>query len=219
MNIELQKNSYSGKLIAFCGVDGAGKTTLINEFTEYLESKYGKNSYIQIKQPRQEIRDMELFRRMNSEDRSSVNYIAYLLLCLSDRIQQKDDEIIPALMQGKIVICDRYIFTTIAVMLSRGYTNETWFLELIKRHILAPDITFFADVPPELAIQRVLAREEEKDKYLDKHFVFELVHNFRFIQQDAKFVRLDTSGDSTVSTKTVIERFDELWTKCRRCEN
>ena len=104
---------------------------------------------------------------MFDENHDDINYRAVQLLTLSDRVQHNHEVIIPALKEGKIIICDRYIYTSIANMKTRNYKNENWFYEVAKE-IIKPDISFLAFVEPEIAISRIQAREEEKDRYLDE---------------------------------------------------
>ena len=103
---------------------------------------------------------------MFDENHDDINYRAVQLLTLSDRVQHNHEVIIPALKEGKIVICDRYIYTSIANMKARNYRNETWFYQAAKE-IIKPDISFLAFVEPEIAISRIKAREEEKDREIE----------------------------------------------------
>lgn len=119
--LKLRKNPYKGKLIVFEDTDGAGKTTLIGMTAEYLEKKNGIGSVLCVKQPTDMSRKTKLFQKMmyckNQED---IDYRAVQLLTMSDRIQHGFEVIEPALAAGKTVICDRYVYTSLANMLARG---------------------------------------------------------------------------------------------------
>ena len=135
---------------------------------------------------------------MFDENHDDINYRAVQLLTLSDRVQHNHEVIIPALKEGKIVICDRYIYTSIANMLARNYKNETWFYEVAKE-IIKPDISFLAFVEPEIAISRIKAREEEKDRYLDESLLHRVTNEFLLLalQEDLKVIDSSTSSDIT----------------------
>jgi dTMP kinase len=210
MDINLNEQDYQGALIVFCGVDGSGKTTMMKKLENYLSSIMPRDRYIFTKQPRDIVRDMDIFKNMMYTKNPNVDYRAVVMLTLSERIQHCHEEIIPALKEGKIVISDRYIFTTIANMIARGYTDESWFFDVIK-HIPKPDIAFLAHVDPELAINRILSREEEKDRYLDKELLRKVSANYENISKEASFIVLDTSEDPKKAFNTVKEKVDSVF--------
>ena len=197
--LKLTQNTYKGKLIVFEGTDGAGKTTLINQTYKYLKDKYPDKEIILLKQPTDEARNNRLFQKMMfDENHENINYRAVQLLTLSDRVQHNHEVIIPALKEGKIIICDRYIYTSIANMKARNYRNENWFY-LASKEIIKPDISFLAFVEPEIAISRIKAREEEKDRYLDESLLHRVTNEFLLLalQEDLKVIDSSTSSDIT----------------------
>lgn len=197
--VNLTPNTYKGKLIVFEGTDGAGKTTLINLTYKYLKDKYPNKEVILLKQPTDEARNSRIFQKMMfDENHENINYRAVQLLTLSDRVQHNHEVIVPALKEGKIIICDRYIYTSIANMKARNYRNESWFYEVAKE-IIKPDISFLAFVEPEIAISRIKAREEEKDRYLDESLLHRVTNEFLLLalQEDLKVIDSSTSSDIT----------------------
>ena len=197
--LKLTPNTYKGKLIVFEGTDGAGKTTLIKLTYKYLKDKYPDKEIILLKQPTDEARNSRLFQKMMfDENHENINYRAVQLLTLSDRVQHNHEVIIPALKEGKIIICDRYIYTSIANMKARNYRNENWFY-LASKEIIKPDISFLAFVEPEIAISRIKAREEEKDRYLDESLLHRVTNEFLLLalQEDLKVIDSSTSSDIT----------------------
>lgn len=208
--VELTPNTYKGKLIVFEGTDGAGKTTLINLTYKYLKEKYPEKEIVLLKQPTNEARNSRLFQKMMfDENHDDINYRAVQLLTLSDRIQHNHEVIIPALKEGKIIICDRYIYTSIANMKARNYRNESWFYEALKE-IIKPDISFLAFVEPEIAISRIKAREEEKDRYLDESLLHRVTNEFLLLalQEDLKVIDSSTSSDITFEyIKKELEKY------------
>lgn len=176
--MKLAKNRYKGKLIVFEGTDGAGKTTMINKTIEYLSKKYGSENVVMEKQPTDLSRKTRLFQKMMyCSNHDEIDYRAVQLLTLSDRVQHNFEVIIPALEQGKIVVCDRYIYTSIANMLARGYTKEKWFFQASST-IVKPDIAFLAYVDPEIAIGRILERPEESTRHLNKMLLKKVASQF-----------------------------------------
>ena len=137
-------------------------------------------------------RKTKLFQKMmyckNHED---IDYRAVQLLTMSDRIQHGSETIVPALRDGKIVICDRYIFTSLANMLARGYRKEKWFFDA-ARHIVRPDVTFLAYVDPDVAIRRIRERPDECNRHLDEPLLRNVAEEFRKMAKRERFTVLDT---------------------------
>ena len=191
--LRLSKNPFRGKLIVYEGTDGAGKTTLIRLTESWLAEKYGEDNVLVQKQPTDLSRKTKLFQKMMyCPNNSDINYRAVQLLTLSDRIQHNTEIIIPALKQGKYVICDRYLYTSIANMWARGYLHEKWFFYAC-REIIKPDIAFLAYVKPELAIKRIKSRPEESTRHLNEPLLQKVSENFLKYHKffDLKVIRTD----------------------------
>ena len=168
MKLKLKRHTNTGRLIVFEGTDGAGKSTLIDKTVRHLHEAIGWGKVLVVKQPTDLSRKTRLFQKMMyCRNHEEIDYRAVQLLSLSDRIQHQHEVIVPALKAGKTVICDRYIYTSVANMESRGYLKERWFYEAAK-HILQPDLCILAYADPALAIARITARPEEARRHLDE---------------------------------------------------
>lgn len=82
----------------------------------------------------------------------STSPLSLQLLFTADRAHHLNTEIEPALNDGKVVISDRYIFSTIAF---GGLNLDMDFLKAINSKFKAPDITFIIDTPPEVCFDRL----------------------------------------------------------------
>ena len=203
LKLTLKNNTYLGRLIVFEGTDGAGKTTMIKLAQHLLEEKYGKEQILSLKQPTDMSRKTKLFQKMMySKNHEDIDYRAVQLLTMSDRIQQCFETILPALKEGKIVICDRYVFTSLANMLARGYREENWFFDVAK-HLIRPDITFLAYVKPELAIRRIKNRPDECNRHLDEQLLMNVATEFYNMAVDQKFTIIDTEQDAQIAFQVV----------------
>ncbi len=156
----MDKGKY-GKLITFEGIEGSGKSTLAIELYNYLKNK--NYNVIFTREPGgtilgEKIRELLLSREFDIPDWSE------LFLFLASRYDNTKKIIEPALREGKIVICDRYLDSSIAY---QGYGRALNFeiikmLNEIATSNIKPDITFLIDIPEELSIQRI------KGKHLDR---------------------------------------------------
>lgn len=210
--LELRRNIYPGTLIVFEGTDGAGKTTMIAKTKEYLSARFGTERILPEKQPTDLSRKTRLFQKMMyCSKHEEINYRAVQLLTLSDRVQHNHEVIVPALKEGKIIICDRYLYTSIANMLARGYRNETWFFDACKE-IIKPDITFLAYVEPELAIRRIRSRPEECNRHLNEELLYNVANEFLLMREQEDFRVLDTSQSAEAAfeqAKNELEKYFE----------
>ena len=154
--LHLRAHGYQGQLIAVCGVDGAGKTTLIEGLAARLREQ--GREVVSTRQPTTEARRQPLFERylFHADERPTLSYPALLAAMLSDRLQHVHEVIAPSLERGATVISDRYVFTMIAAMRARGW-DEEWVLSAC-RHILKPDVAVLVDVSLEVAISRISTR-------------------------------------------------------------
>lgn len=162
--LRFRENSTPGLLFTFCGLDGSGKTTLINRLVDELGADY---PLFLTKQPTPAVRESAIFRTyMDSPDHSAFDYRSLSLLAASDRVQHVSKVIEPRLQQGMIVISDRYFYSCLANLRARGYGDDQWIYE-IAGCMIRPNLAFFVDTSVGSAVARVRARKEEKDRYID----------------------------------------------------
>lgn len=177
--LRMKPHKESGALITFCGLDGCGKSSMIELLTEVLEKQ--SIPFIVTKQPTDAMRNTEIFRTfMDCPDNSAYEYRALSLMAAADRIQHANKVILPALKEGKVVICDRYFYSCLANLRARGYADDKWIYE-ISESIPEPDIAFFLDCPVETAVSRVRKRADEKDRYIDMPLQYLLKDEYKKI--------------------------------------
>lgn len=206
--LRMKPHNTKGKLITFCGLDGCGKSSMIKMLTEAFE-EHGID-YIVTKQPTDAMRNTEIFRTfMDCPDNSAYEYRSLSLMAAADRIQHVNKIILPALKEGKVVICDRYFYSCLANLRARGYVEDEWIYE-ISENITEPDLAFFLDIPVETAVSRVRMREEEKDRYIDMFLQHHLKEEYEKIGKlnHGKFIRSDIDIFQTFSAvKTYLYEF------------
>jgi dTMP kinase len=149
-----------GKFITFEGCDGCGKSTQLKRLREYLEQR--NIPHIFTREPgggriSEGIREILLSgKNMEMSDECEA------LLYAASRAQHIRDRIAPALAEGKLVICDRYVDSSFAYQAcARGLGME--FVSKINAFALeqyVPDLTFFIDLSPEEAFARKKGADE-----------------------------------------------------------
>lgn len=143
-----------GKFITFEGCEGSGKSTQLRLLSEYLY-KLGVD-YILTREPggseiAEQIRNIIL----NGKNTAMCDECEALLYAAA-RVQHLKEKIAPALDKGKLVICDRYVDSSLAYQgYARGLGRE--YIENINSLALerfAPDLTVFLDISPAEAFKR-----------------------------------------------------------------
>ena len=152
-----------GKFITFEGIDGSGKSTLISAIKERLLKRGIKEEKILITKEPGGTDFAELLRDVLAKkvDREPL---AELFALLSARYDHTKRKIIPALREGKIVICDRYSDSTFAYQVF-GKGLEYYLvthLNKIASLKLKPDLTILIDLDPKIALERL---KDKRDHY------------------------------------------------------
>ena len=143
------------KIIVFEGIDGSGKTYHVNEVSKYLTKK--KIKFVKIREPGGS-RNAENIRKIILNKRSTNKKKTDLLLYLAARNEHIKNKIKPALLKKKVVICDRFIDSTIAYQVY-GKKVELDFIENIHKRILQgikPNIVFVLKVSKQTSRKRLI---------------------------------------------------------------
>ncbi len=143
-----------GLFITFEGADGCGKTTQLELLKKYLDKLNIKN--ILTREPGATELGVELRKILLHYDKP-VSDVAESFLYLADRAQHVQFEIKPALEKGYVVLCDRYIDSTVSYQgFSRGQDIDTLNkLNEIATSKLKPDLTIVFDIDSEIAQKRL----------------------------------------------------------------
>ena len=150
------KSKYPGKFIVFDGLDGSGMSTQAGRLAAFLSDKkqkirFGHTGVHSTKEPTSSLIGGLIKSQLSHDWKSSPECLQ--LLFSADRAYHLEKEIIPLLERGVIVICDRYLFSTIAYG-DRDINDMAWLLNIQKKFLL-PDITFFLKVSPKVCIERI----------------------------------------------------------------
>jgi dTMP kinase len=139
-----------GAFICVEGLDASGKTTQSKLLVKNLRKKGFDAAYTT--EPSRE-RIGRLIRRhvLLGENRLSV--VLEALLFAADRIDHLEREVTPALKEKKIVVSDRYLYSSLAYQGAAGLDLK-W-IEEINKWAVKPDLTIYIDIPPEVVLQRL----------------------------------------------------------------
>jgi len=155
------KKTMKGKFITFEGSEGCGKSTQSKMLYDYLKEQ-GK-LVVYLREPggvkiSEKIRDILLDAKNDL-----MSPVCEMLLYMAARAQVVSEIIEPALKKGNIIICDRFLDSTIAY---QGFglgmeVKEIKYIGAIATHKINPDLTIFLDLPIEKGLKH---REFSKDR-------------------------------------------------------
>ncbi|WP_297501858.1 dTMP kinase [Thermococcus sp.] len=166
-----------GTFIVLEGIDGAGKSTQARLLAEWFEER-GYEAVL-TKEPT-DTAFGRLIRRLvltggreGIIDGAKISHEAEALLFAADRAEHVDKLIKPALQAGKVVISDRYFYSSLAYQWARGLDLE-WLIDL-NRFAVRPDLVILLDLPARESIKRLRSRKIKSE--FDK--IFELQKRVR----------------------------------------
>lgn len=149
-----------GFFVTIEGCEGVGKSTLLRGLKDYLETA-GRDAVFTREPGGTEVAERIRAVILDPEN-AAMTPTAELLLYAAARAQHTEEKIIPAVRDGKLVICDRYSDSTLAYQsYARGLDRgECLAADEIARRGVKPDLTVFLDLSPE----RGFARKGGADK-------------------------------------------------------
>ena len=146
----MEKMGKRGIFICVEGLDGCGKTTQTKLLVRRLRKK-GYDVTYTAEPSRGEIGSFIKKYCLHGLER--VSSVVEALLFAADRFVHVEKEVIPALDEGKLVVSDRYVYSSLAYQGAAGLDLK-W-IEEINEHAMRPDLAIFIDVEPEIVIQRL----------------------------------------------------------------
>ncbi len=203
----------SGLFITMEGTDGSGKTTQSELLRDYLEEK--GFSVLCTREPggnqiSEKIRDIII-----DTENKKMNPRTEALLYAAARAQLVSEVIIPTLKKGDIVICDRFVDSSVAYQgegrkLGGEVISE---LNLFATDGLEPDVTFFLKIDPEMGIERK-KRQESLDRIESEKIYFHKKVFYGYISLAEKFSErikiIDASADINTIHQNITAYIEEL---------
>ena len=153
-----------GYFVTFEGTEGSGKTTVIEKVEQYYINKGYK--VIRTREPggskiAEDIRNVIL-----DVNNTNMDAITEAMLYAASRRQHLVEKVIPYLEQGYIVLCDRFIDSSLAYQgHARGLgIDKVYQMNLMATNGLLPDVTIYVDVKPEVGLSRIKSNNREQNR-------------------------------------------------------
>ena len=191
-----------GKVITFEGADGSGKTTQIELIKKYLEEQ--GHEVLLTREPGGSNLGNKIREILLHYD-GEVDSLCELLLYMADRAQHVKKVILPALEAGKIVLCDRYIDSSVSY---QGYARGLDIERIMKLNTIAtdglePDLTIVFDVETQTAIERV---GEIKDRLEQEGIEFHKKLRYGYLELAKRFPNRIKTVNANLSIDEVFEQ-------------
>ena len=172
-----------GFFICVEGLDGCGKTTQTKLLVRKLR-KMGWDAVYTAEPSRGKIGQFIKKYCLHGEKRTFP--IVEALLFAADRFEHVEREVIPALNEGKVVVSDRYVYSSLAYQGATGLDLK-W-IEMINEHAIRPDLAIFVDVEPEAVIKRLKPKKSVMENLETQRKVREVY--VKFVEK-GELVRID----------------------------
>jgi len=185
-----------GVFICIEGLDASGKTTHAHRLVRNLRRK-GFDALYTTEPSRGEIGRFIMAFILQRKRR--VPSVVEALLFAVDRVDHVEKEIKPMLENGKIVVSDRYVYSTLAYQGAAGLDIK-W-IEEINRLALSPDLAIYIDVPPEVVVKRIRRKKSVMERLETQRRVREVYMKF---VENGKLVPVDGNRRKDEVAKDIL---------------
>lgn len=188
----------SMKFITFEGGEGSGKTTIIKKLVADLKEA-GFDSVV-TREPGGSKISEEIRNVILNVENKAMDYMTEALLYAASRRQHLEEVVKPAINNGKLVICDRYLDSSLAYQgHARGLGIENVYnINMYATDGFLPDLTIFLDVTPEIGLTRIAVNNRDVNRLdLEKESFHKLVREGYLKITDMyndRIVRVDANG-------------------------
>ena len=201
--------------VTFEGIEGSGKSYQSRKLYKNLKKK--NISVILTREPggtesAEKIRRVILDDYFHHDSKEKFNKNTDTLLYLAARNEHIENKIKPAISKKKIIICDRFVDSTLAYQVYGKGVNKK-LVNSVHKYILGnikPDLTFILKVKISKALQR-LKNRKRKNRYdkFSKNFYIKVQNAFLKIarKNQKRYFVLDNSKDSNVIEKIILKKF------------
>jgi len=171
-----------GFFICVEGLDGCGKTTQAKSLVEKLKKSY--NAVYTVEPSRGKIGIF--IKKYCLHGKKRLSSVVEALLFAADRFEHLKNEVLPALSEGKLVVSDRYVYSSLAYQGAAGLDLE-W-IRKINEHAVRPDLAIFIDVDPEIVIERLKRKKSVMENLETQQRVREVYLKF---VKNGELIRID----------------------------
>ena len=198
--------SKTKPLIVFEGIEGSGKTTLINHVSKYLKKK--KISFIKIREPGGN-KNSEKIRKLILNKKNKFNPLTDLMLYLASR-SENIENVIKKNYKKKIILLDRFIDSTIAYQHYGMGINKSVIVNINKILLkkIRPNITFLNIVNMRNLKKRLYLRKNKNryDNFKIKFYKKVQAGFVKLSKNKKNYVVIDSNNNLVENKKKVLNK-------------
>ena len=188
-----------GIFIVIEGIDGTGKSTQARKLSEWFVSQ-GREVVLS-REPTdgpwgKKLRESAASGRLSPKD--ELDYF------LKDRRQHVDESITPSLAAGKVVILDRYYFSTMAYQGARGF-DPTEIRQLNEAFAPIPDLLIILDLDVDTALSRIGSRGDSANEFEKRESLERCREIFLSLKEEPFACIIDSTGELDMVSACIIE--------------
>lgn len=192
------------KTIAFCGIDGAGKTTQLTQISENLANCGYKTCVTKIQHVPFYKYESEIITQYEIRVHMAFEFADYYI----HRIRELEHE------NCDFMLCDRHALCQLAFAMTYGINKkQRQVLEEIFAIPGQPDITFYFDVPLDVALNRIHARAKPARVHETKEILGPTLQNYKTLIHSDRFsntVCIDAEKNANQQTLILMEHIKPL---------
>ena len=175
-----------GYFISFEGIDGSGKSTQIKYLAQFLENL--GFAVVITREPGGSIGGEQIRNLLLQGETDRWSAETEILLFTAARRDHLERIILPALEDGKVVICDRFTDSTRMYQGMRGPSLRN-LVELLNEKIIKrnPDLTIIIDINPETGLKRAKSRKTVEERFEDFGVDLQMKMRQGFIELSKEF--------------------------------
>ncbi len=196
-----------GRFVVFEGIDGCGKSTQIEKLYDFLKKK-GEKVMMTREHQRQGV---GLFIEDVLNGKKTIDPLALEVCFIADRCDHSNRVIGPNLDEGKIVLCDRYYWSTVAY--SHSHYRD-WMLEVNRKIGIEPDLVIFVDTTPKVAMERIGKGRSTKTIFEKEKKLIKIRKRYQWLVKNDPVKKIVIDGNQSVQ-----EIFEEILDKLGHGQN
>lgn len=199
-----------GKFIVLEGVEGAGKSRQCSLLVDALNAN-GRDALLTREPGGAPL--AEALRRLLLDPAYSPDAVSELYMYSAARRDHLNKVVFPALAEGKIVVCDRFIYSTLAY---QGYGRglDTEFIRRVNERTVSPltvDLAMFIDVSPEVGFARKGGADKSDRLERESLQFFRRVYDgFKAMCASDELVAIDASGTKEQTAQKIYKAVTEI---------
>jgi dTMP kinase len=188
-----------GTLIVFEGIDGSGKSTQAEILLKRLQAE--DFDVVYFREPSKGKWGRKIKKKALHPD--SISPEEELGLFLKDRRENVEKNLKPALQKKRVVILDRYYYSTIAYQGAKGI-DEKLIRTMNEEFVVEPDLVFIFDIDPQKGLERIENRKKKDRLFEREDYLVKVREIFRSFKGE-KFIHIDALKSKKEISKEIEE--------------